>query len=140
MSFPWEADVQLYDMDDLAESRADAEEGMTDTCVVTRAGGPRIYNPVTGEYEDGAVPVYEGKCRLQSVKAQAASPESGTAVYTVERVELQLPFGTTFHLDDVATFTASPFNPDLVNAKYRVTGLGRKSQATAQRFTVEVIG
>lgn len=112
---------------------------MTDACVVTRAGGEPVYDPQTGEYVTPQVPIYEGKCRLQSVRAQAANPEAGDVVYTVERVELQLPFGTTFMVDDVATFTASLLNPDLVDEKYRVTGLGRKSQATAQRFNVEVL-
>lgn len=131
--------MQLYDMKDLAESRADAEEGMTDICVVTRASAEEVYDPDTGMYVTPEAAIYEGKCRLQSVRAQAANPEAGPAVYTAERVELQLPFGTTFEVDDVATFTASPFNPDLVGKKYRVTGLGRKSQATAQRLNVEVL-
>lgn len=112
---------------------------MTSTCTVTRAGGDRVYNPETGQYEGGSSDVYDGKCRVQTVRAQAANPESGTAVFTVERVELQLPFGTKFQHDDVATITAEPLNPDLVGTVYRVTGLGRKSQATAQRLNVEVI-
>lgn len=118
--------------------RAQAESLMTDTCTVSRGGG-EVFNPATGQYEAAQTPVYEGKCRLQSVRAQAANPEAGEAVYTVERVELQLPFGVTFHVGDTATFTGSLLNPDLVGAVYRVTGLGRKSQATAQRFNVEVI-
>lgn len=120
-------------------SRRDAEKLMTDTCVVARGGEP-VFNPETGQYDtpDGE-PVYEGKCRLQSVRAQAANPEAGEMVFTVERVELQLPFGTTFHVGDTATFTASQLSPDLVGSVYRITGLGRKSQATAQRFNVEVV-
>lgn len=131
--------MQLYDMRDLEQSRADAEEGMTDTCLVTRASAEEVYDPASGQYTTPETPVYDGKCRLQSVKAQAANPESGPAVYTVERVELQLPFGPTFEIDDVATFTTAPFNPDLVGKKYRITGLGRKSQASSQRCNVEVL-
>ncbi|WDF34548.1 DUF6093 family protein [Arthrobacter agilis] len=123
----------------LADARRVAESLMTDACVVSRGGGGSVFNPDTGQYEDTATPVYEGKCRLQSVRAQAANPDSGEAVFTVERVELQLPFGTTFHVGDVAEFTASQFSPDMVGLEYRVTGLGRKSQATSQRLNVEVL-
>jgi hypothetical protein len=106
--------------------------------VVSRGGGDAVFNPVTGEYDTGGETVYAGKCRLQNVRAQASNPEAGGGVFTVERVELQVPFGTEFQVGDIAVFTASE-NPALVGNKYRVTGLGEKTHATAQRFNVEVV-
>lgn len=119
--------------------RSAAERGMVDTCTIAR-GGVSTFNPATGAYDAGAgSTVYTGKCRLQSGRTQAANPEAGGAVFTVERLELQLPFGTVFMVGDVATYTASPLNPALVGNKYRVTGLGEKTHGTAQRLTVEVV-
>ncbi|WDF32247.1 DUF6093 family protein [Arthrobacter agilis] len=141
--------MQLYDMGDLAESRRDAEEGLTDRCVVTRGTGKPVYNPVTRKYESAGDTVYPtpeqvaggnpGKCRMQSGRVQVTDAEAAGAVFTVERLELQLPFGTVFEQGDVVTYVEAPFNPALVGNTYRITGLGAKSQATLQRFTVEVL-
>lgn len=111
---------------------------MVDACTVSRVGEP-VFNPATGQYDAGdGVQQYAGKCRLQSGRVQASNPEAGGVVFTAERVELQLPFGTTLEIGDVATITAS-VNPALVGNKYRVTGLGEKTHATKQAFSVEVV-
>lgn len=123
----------------LLRGRAAAEALMVDACSISR-GGVSTFNPATGAYDPGAgTTVYSGKCRLQSGRTQAANPEAGGAVFTVERLELQLPFGTVFMVGDVAAYTASPLNPALVGNKYRVTGLGEKTHGTSQRLTVEVV-
>lgn len=118
--------------------RAAATRLMVDTCTVARPSGESVFNPTTGKYDAAESPVYSGKCRVQSVRAQAATPEAGGAVFTVERVELQLPFGTALAIGDIATITVS-VSPALVGNKYRVTGLGEKTHATAARFNVEVV-
>lgn len=117
--------------------RKTAETLMIDTCTITRGTGT-TFNPETGQYESAATPIYAGKCRLQSGSTQAANPEAGGAVFTVERLEIQLPFGTIFEVDDIVTGYVSASNPALTGNEYRVTGLGEKTHATAQRFTVEV--
>lgn len=131
--------MQLYDMNDLAESRADAEEGMLDTCKITTSDGTRVFNPETGQYTAGGTPVYEGKCRLKASAAMAATQESGAAVYTVERLTLQLPFGPTIPNGATVNYLTSDTNPNLIGNTYRVTGLAQMSQATAQRLSVELI-
>ncbi|MFC3299635.1 DUF6093 family protein [Arthrobacter agilis] len=136
-------------MADLVESRRDAEEGLTDTCVVTRGAGRPVYNATTRKYESAGNTIYPtpeqvaegnpGKCRMQSGRVQATDAEAAGAVFTVERLELQLPFGTAFEQGDVVTYMNAPYNPALVGNTYRITGLGAKSQATLQRFIVEVL-
>lgn len=118
---------------DLAEGRVIAEGLMVDACVARESSGDTAFNPATGNYEPVPGPVlYEGKCRLQSVRAQAANPEAGGAVFTVERVELQVPAGTELPLDALVS-VASAGNT------YRVTGIGEKTHEVARRFNVEVV-
>lgn len=118
--------------------RTQAESLMKDQCTVTRGTSDPVFNPNSGQYEPGAGnQVYAGKCRIQSGTTQASNPEAGGAVFTVERVVLQLPHGTDLEIGDVATITVS-VNPALVGNQYRVTGLGEKTHATAARYTVEV--
>ena len=124
---------------ELERARAEYETAMVDTCTIGRGTGIPVFNPATGSYEPSSTPVYTGKCRLQSVRAQANNPEAGGAEFTVERLELQLPFGTVFEIGDIATYASSQFNPALVGNEYRITGLGEKTHATAQRFNVEVV-
>lgn len=118
--------------------RSQAESMMQDTCTVTR-GGADVFNPDTGQYEPAPGPaVYAGRCRVQSGGTQAANPEAGGAVFTVEKPELQLPFGVSLEVGDQVKLTAS-VNPALAGVAYRVTGLGLKTHATSARYAVEVV-
>lgn len=118
--------------------RSQAESLMNDSCTITR-GGADVFNPVTGQYEpDPGATIYAGKCRVQSGGTQAANPEAGGAVFTVEKPELQLPFGVSLEVGDQAVIDSS-VNPALVGVAYRVTGLGQKTHATSARYTVEVV-
>lgn len=111
---------------------------MMDACTISRGTEP-VFNPMTGLYDTSGAQVYSGKCRLQASRTQAANPEAGGAVFTVESLELQLPFGTAYQVGDIATYTASTLNPALVGNVYRVTGLSEKTHGTAQRLSVEVV-
>lgn len=122
----------------LAQGRRAAESLMVDSCTVSRGSGEPVFNPETGQYETSGSTVYDGKCRIQSGGTQASNPEAGGAVFTVERVELQLPFGTDLEIGDTTLITGS-VNPGLVGNRYRVTGLGEKTHATSSRYTVEVV-
>ena len=122
----------------LPHLQAQAESMMQDTCTVTR-GGMDVFNPDTGQYEPAPGPlIYTGKCRIQSGGTQAANPEAGGAVFTVEKPELQLPFGVSLEVGDQAVIDSS-VNPALVGVAYRVTGLGLKTHATSARYAVEVV-
>lgn len=123
----------------LRRGRRAAERLMVDTCTIARGSGEQVFDPVTGSYEPSVSEVYGGKCRLQTTRSQASNPEAGEAVFTVERVELQVPFGVAFEVGDIATFTASKHNPSLVGNQYRVTALSEKTHGTAQRLNVEVV-
>lgn len=122
----------------LPSLRAQAESMMQDTCTVTR-GGADVFNPDTGQYEPApGETIYADKCRIQAGGTQAANPEAGGAVFTVEKPELQLPFGTSLEVGDQAVIDSS-VNPALVGVAYRVTGLGQKTHATSSRYAVEVV-
>lgn len=122
----------------LAQGQRAAERLMQDSCTVSR-GGADVFNPDTGQYEpDPGAAVYAGKCRIQSGGTQAANPEAGGAVFTVEKPELQLPHGTALEVGDQAVIDSS-VNPALVGVAYRVTGLGLKTHATSARYAVEVV-
>jgi hypothetical protein len=123
---------------ELAEAQATAETMMQDTCTITR-GSEQVFNATTGKYEPGpGTSVYSGICRVQSVRAQASNPEAGGAVFTVERVELQVPFGTALDVGD-AVLIDSSVNPVVVGNRYRVTGQGEKTHATSARYNVESV-
>ena len=110
---------------------------MVDSCAATRGTGDPVFDPATGTYTPGSSPVYTGRCRLQTSRTQGANPEAGGAVFTVERVELQLPFGVSLEVGDLAEITAS-VNPVLVGNVYRVTGLSEKTHETKRTYSVEV--
>ena len=123
---------------ELAEAQATAQTMMQDSCTIAR-GGADAFNPDTGQYEPApGATVYAGKCRIQSGGTQAANPEAGGAVFTVEKPELQLPFGVSLEVGDQAVIDSS-VNPALVGVAYRVTGLGLKTHATSARYAVEVV-
>ena len=76
----------------VARGRIAAERLMTDTCTITRAGGEPVYDATTDTYTFPAgSTVYEGKCKVRSRQAMAATPEAGEGVVVVARRELHLP-------------------------------------------------
>lgn len=117
--------------------QAQAEALMVDTCIIDRPGEP-VTDPETGAVTPSYTPVYEGKCKVQLTASQAASPEAGGAVFTVQRGRVDLPVGAgPIETGDRARITAARFNPALVGNVYRVTELFEKTWPTAQRIPVE---
>ncbi|NOJ59755.1 DUF6093 family protein [Arthrobacter sp. 260] len=115
-----------------------AERLMVDRCKVARTTGESVFNPATGKYEPSLTTTYEGKCRLQTSRTQAANPEAGGAVFTVERLDLQLPVLVELSVGEVAELVES-INPMIVGNKYRVTGLAGKTHETKRTYSVEVV-
>ena len=83
--------------------------------------------------------MYDGKCKLQSATAQAASPVAGGHVFTVENLQLHLPVATSLNTGDTATITASLLDPSLAGLTFRLVELARGSQRTAARWNVELV-
>lgn len=130
--------MELYERDDLVESRADAEEGMIDSCTIARPGATRVFNPATGKYEGGPSQPYAGKCMIKSTQNGANGPEAGGVVMTVVNTRIHLPAGTDVKDGDIITITESVFAPALAGRKFRVSGFSPGTWDTAYRVPVEV--
>jgi hypothetical protein len=125
----------------LLRGRASAEALMTSTCTITRVTGPPGELDENGERTPApTATVYTGKCKVQTYEPHESAVESGDHVYTEQRYHLHLPIGAgPFAVDDEATITASPVDPQVVGASYRIAGLHNKTYATAQRLLVDQI-
>lgn len=121
----------------LAESRADAESLMLDTCTIVRPGEP-VTDPVTDVVTAPGPTVYAGKAKVQSLDPQERTPEAGGATFTVQRYALHIPVGAYVPaIGDVATIATAAADANLVGRKYRVVALLHKTLATAYRLALE---
>lgn len=114
---------------------------LSDTCVITRTTDEREFNESTGLYEHLTVTVYEGKCSVRDRNQDArevfvAGQETDTAVFV-----LKLPVSTSAGVrsDDVATITASRYDPDLVDRVFRVRVHKALTHSTLRRLPVEEV-
>lgn len=111
---------------------------MLDACTVTRAAGPKVYNPVTKTYTTPTTTVYTGQCRVVPWRGndeQAAGTE--VAVY---RYRIQFPLTATtpeIKRYDVVTITTSS-NPTMVGKALDVTEPELGTTATALMVTAEL--
>lgn len=126
-----------FDPADIEEARRDAESLMLDTCTVRRATGALATDPDTGVDTPEMVEVYSGKCRVQSLTAQAATPVAGGHMNTVEQLGLHLPVSSSLRTADVATMDTS-VDPDLIGLEFRMVELARGSFRSADRWNVEL--
>lgn len=113
-----------------------AESRMVDTCEVSRPTG-------VPDFETGLpslLPVWGGRCRVQTYEPQESNPEAGGANYTVQRYSVHLPVGAYRpEIGDVVTITDSQHDPYLVGRVFRVVALLHKTAATAYRLSVEEV-
>jgi len=124
----------------IAAGRALAESLMLDTCTVKRPSAETTIDPDTGLPTTTWSTIYTGKCKIQSESVQSLNPKSGDHVYTVDRWEVHLPVSATgVKVGDVVEITASPLDSVNVGRKFSVSGLFRKTLATAQRLPVEEV-
>lgn len=127
----------------LAKARANAEDLMTDQCVVTRPGDTTT-DPDTGLPTTGKEKVYEGRCKVQTSGGLASEQTEGSAAQNMGAVSLvwslymHFPFDTDgLRAGDVAEITESA-NPLLKGRRLRlVSPQSEKTHATACRWNAK---
>lgn len=133
----------MIDSDVMARARANAEDLMTDQCVVTRPGDTTT-DPDTGLPNTGDTKVYEGRCKVQTGGGLASEQTEGSAAQAMGAVSLvwslymHFPFGTGgLRAGYVAEITESA-NPLLKGRRLRlVSPQSEKTHATACRWNVK---
>jgi hypothetical protein len=94
----------------LARGRAAAEQLMVDTCLIERHTG-RVFNSVTGVYDDVWTQVYSGPCRVKGGARSSGGrdAEFGEHEATLHAYEIRLPWDTTPEIkrEDRLTVTTS---------------------------------
>lgn len=119
--------------------RAEAESIMLDTCTITRPGEP-VTDPDSGDVTSTSMPVYTGKCKVQSKDSATSSPEAGEHTFTVVSRQVHIPANAADVQDgDVVTITASRLNTFTVGKQYRVSGFTPDSFDTAFRLPVKEV-
>lgn len=127
----------------LAKARANAEDLMTDQCVVTRPGESTT-DPNTGLPTTGTEHVYEGRCKVQTSGGLASEQTEGSAAQAMGAVSLvwslyvHFPYGTPgLRAGDVVEITESA-NPLLKGRRLRlVSPQSEKTHATACRWNAK---
>lgn len=133
----------MIDSDVMARARANAEDLMTDQCVVTRPGESTT-DPDTGLPDTGTEQVYQGKCKVQTSGGLASEQTEGSAAQAMGAVSLvwslymHFPFGTSgLRAGDVVEVTES-VNQLLIGRRLRlVSPQSEKTHATACRWNVK---
>lgn len=133
----------MIDSGVMARARANAEDLMTDRCVVTRPGESTT-DPDTGLPDTGTEQVYQGKCKVQTSGGLASEQTEGSAAQAMGAVSLvwslymHFPFGTSgLRAGDVVEVTES-VNPLLIGRRLRlVSPQSEKTHATACRWNVK---
>jgi len=121
----------------LAESRADAESLMLDSCTIGVLGAT-VTDPNTGTTTTPVTPLYTGRCKVQGLDPQESNPEAGGATLTVQRYRVDIPVGSYApEVGHVVEITAAALDANLMGRKYRVVALLHKTLATAYRLAVE---
>lgn len=122
----------------LAMGRRRAEEGMVDTCTITRVTGTTTH-PDLGSVVETTTQVYTGRCEVQEPTGGGARAVDAAEAYTLMvGFVLKIPATETgIEVGDKVVIGSSLNCPDLVGRTFRVHGLHHKSHATAQRLGVE---
>ncbi len=106
-----------------------AESLMVDSCVCVRPGVKVTLPNGDDGFED--VPVYSGRCKVQSFRPYETNIESAGRPVVTQRLEVHVPVGTgPFKIGDV--FTVEGHSVPL-----RVAGVDEKSMQSAQRLLVD---
>lgn len=123
----------------VSRGRAAAAGLYTDACVIDRATGAKVMDPVTLVETDVWEPIYGGPCRVKVLSTAPA--EAGGRVYVITDALVQLPVGDVRFVDnDRVTVTQAPFDADLVGVVLTVTSREIKSHATMRRLHVSEVG
>lgn len=127
----------------LAKARANAEDLMTDQCVVTRPGESAT-DPDTGLPSVATERVYAGCCKVQTYGGLASEQTEGSAVQAMGAVSLvwslyvHFPFDTVgLRAGDLVEVLDSA-NPLLKGRRFRlISPQSEKSHATACRWNAK---
>lgn len=115
---------------------------MRDECTVGRS--TVAVDPDTLETVNTTDAHYSGKCRVSSASNAVSERESAGQSFADESLILSVPVasGGGILTDDTVTITAvDPVagNPAMLGRKFRVAGLASVSQATAARYSLELL-
>ncbi len=91
----------------LATFRRDRAARWASTCTITRGDGEKVWNPDTGDYDEGTTAVYTGRCGLSSPGRTASDVQAAGAAYAVSDYLVTVPIGTDVHVDDTVTVSDS---------------------------------
>lgn len=109
---------------------------MVDTVIVKRLTGTPATDGL-GNVTPTYTTIYTGKCKVQQRQAAAHPARVAEAEVFISRLELHLPVTAVgVASDDIATITASVFDPDLVGRVFHVRELPRRSFPTTRRFQI----
>lgn len=127
---------------ELLEGRRRAEQLMTTSCRITRAGagGAPYLDEETGEYVyPESPPIYTGKCKIRMTGTNVREIDAASQLLTVQSSILSLPVDGTgdVQADDTLTVTANPLDAALIGRVYRIEGTHEQTYATARRFSIE---
>lgn len=139
--------------EELAQFRADAEDGMVDVCEISRVGdGAPVFDEATGQYTDPArvivygpsIEPHNGKCKFQDAgiaNAAAAVVDAGERLVNVQGGELQLPVDGTGNVavKHVVELLTSTKDPSRVGRKYTIAARFEKTYATSRRLRLQEV-
>ena len=119
-----------------------AEARMLDSCIVGRK--VITEDPETLEQTETVDAHYTGKCRISSASNAVTDKTAVGQVFADESLILSLPIAgaVSVRTDDTVWITAvDPVsgNPAMVAREFRVAGLASTAQATAARFSIELL-
>ena len=123
--------------------RQAAEARMLDACEIGQFG--EGYDPETGQPVPELIEShYVGPCRISSASNVASESDAGGQSFADQSLILSVPVasGGLVRTDDTLRVTAvDPIsgNPAMFDRTFRVAGLASVSQATAARFSLELI-
>lgn len=98
------------------------------------------YDPVTGQWTSGAVPLYAGKARVQPLRSASRASVPGAST-TTQTILISLPVETLsipFEVGHVLRATASILNSDLLRYQYRIKELMDSSNPIERTIMCEV--
>lgn len=102
---------------------------MQDSCVCVRPGQKTTLPNGDDGFTD--LPVYSGKCKVQSQRPYESVINSASRPAVVQRLEVHVPIGAgPFQIGDVFTVAGHPY-------PLRVGGVDDKTIQTAQRLLVD---
>lgn len=124
--------------------RSEAEGRMVDECEVGEFGEGDP-DPVTGQPTLVLVAEhYSGRCRVKSASNVSSESSAGGQSFATQQLILSVPVADAgaIRTDDVLRITEvdpTTGNPAMLNRIFRIAGLASVSQATAARFSLELI-